>query len=393
MIQRTSHKWAWIAEELEQLQAQHLSRELVPTRLLTDGMLERNGQRMLNLASNDYLGLASEGLASTFDRPLLRSGSGASRLIAGHDPTYVQLESELAAYKETERALIFSSGYMANAGLIPALVGRQDVVFSDRLNHASIVDGIQLSRAKHARYRHRDLDQLEAQLKQAPQSSRKLIVTDTLFSMDGTCAPLQELVVLKQRYGALLMVDEAHSGGVYGTEGQGLVHAMGLAAEVDIQMGTFSKAYGCCGAYVAGDDILIRYLVNRARTFVFNTALPPMVVEAIYTQWQRSVQEGWRRERLQSNARVFRAELEAAGWNTGGSESQIIPIIIGDNACALSFSKALQEAGIAAVAIRPPTVPDGTARIRFTIMATHQMDQLQQAAAAINTIGKQMGMI
>jgi len=387
-------KWGWMKEELERLQGEHLSRQLVATKLHPGGWLEREGQRMLNLASNDYLGLASES-ADRIEPSLVSyvSGAGASRLVAGNDPIYMQFEQEFATFKGTERCLLFSSGYMANMGIIPALVGRRDYVFSDRLNHASIVDGILLSRAEHVRYRHRDLNQLESQLKKTPENARKLIVTDTIFSMDGTLAPLHDLVTLKDRYGAMLMVDEAHSGGIYGSEGQGIVHAMGLQDQVDVQMGTFSKAYGACGAYVAGDGILIQYLINRARTFIYNTALPPIIINAIRENWLRSRQETWRRVALQARTQQFRNALQTAGFNTGASESQIVPLIIGDNAQAIAFSEALQAEGIAAVAIRPPTVPQGSSRIRFTLMSTHKEQDVDWAAQRMIELGQQMELI
>jgi 8-amino-7-oxononanoate synthase len=255
------------------------------------------------------------------------------------------------------------------------------------------VDGILLSRAKHVRFRHRDLDQLEHQLLKAPKGCRKLLITDALFSMDGTMAPLQELVFLKDKYGAMLMVDEAHSGGIYGEAGQGLVHAMHLQDQVEIQMGTFSKAYGGCGAYIAGDAVLTTYLVNRARTLIYNTALPPMVLHAVRTNWIRAQAESWRREQLVHRAHKFRTDLQAAGFHTGDSESHIIPLIIGDNARAAAFSQALQDVGIASVAIRPPTVPEGSARLRFTVMAAHREEDLCWAVERITAAGKQMELI
>ncbi|OGX68375.1 MAG: 8-amino-7-oxononanoate synthase, partial [Paenibacillus sp. RIFOXYA1_FULL_44_5] len=269
-----SSRWQWMKDELQQLGEQSQLRRMVPTSIGEDGWLVREGRRMLNLASNHYLGLpllpAQElsqqaDSSSEVEGRRANEGATASRLIVGSDPIYAAFEAEFAAFKETEASLVFGSGYTANVGIISALMGRHDAVFSDRLNHASIVDGITLSRARHVRYRNRDMEHLEYLLKQAEPSRRKLIVTDSVFSMDGSIAPLQELVRLKERYQAMLMVDEAHSGGVYGAEGQGLVHELGLSRAVDIQMGTFSKAYGSYGAYAAGDHILINYLVNKSR--------------------------------------------------------------------------------------------------------------------------------
>ncbi|CAH0118845.1 8-amino-7-oxononanoate synthase [Paenibacillus sp. CECT 9249] len=390
-------RWQWMRDELRQLSERNQYRRLEPTGWLEGGWIERSGRRMLNLASNHYLGLsnplpngtdgAEEGDAG------MRLGAGASRLITGNDPVYDRFEREFAAYKGTESSLVFSSGYMANVGVISALAGRGDYVFSDRLNHASIVDGIALSRAKCSRYRHRDIGQLERMLRSVPAGAKKLIVTDAVFSMDGTTAPLPELVELKERYGAILMVDEAHSGGVYGEEGQGLAHALGLQRRVDVQMGTFSKAYGACGAYVAGDAVLIQYLINKARTLIYNTALPPIVMSAVRANWLTIRSEPWRREALFQRAAWFRRALNECGFDTGDSESHIIPLLLGDNARAVDFGAALQAEGIAAVAIRPPTVPEGAARIRFTVMATHRLQDLQWAVERIAAVGRRMGIV
>jgi 8-amino-7-oxononanoate synthase len=282
---------------------------------------------------------------------------------------------------------------MANVGIIGALVGRNDIVFSDKLNHASIVDGAVLSRAEMVRYRNRDTDHLESLLRKADPSKKKLIVTDSVFSMDGSIAPLTELAELKERYGAMLMVDEAHSGGVYGREGEGLAHALGLTGRIDVQMGTFSKAYGCYGAYAAGDAVVIDYLVNKARSLIFSTALPPMVVHAIRDQWEAVRRDGWRRERLLRHAERLRIQLRAAGFETGDSECHIVPVIVGSNERAVAFGRRLQEEGVAAVPIRPPTVPEGTARIRFTPMATHQEDDLRMALEGIVTVGRELGVV
>lgn len=385
----------WMQKELDSYGEQGLLRTLAVCEPLEKGWLRRNGVRMLNLASNDYLSLGSdgedlqaaeessaeEGLAA--ERARRRMGSTASRLIVGNDPVYAAFEEEFAAYKGTESCLLFGSGYLANVGVIPALVGRHDVVFGDRLNHASLVDGILLSRAEHKRYRHRDLDQLETMLRSTPAGRKKLIVTDSIFSMDGTVAPLRELVWLKERYGAMLMVDEAHSGGLYGEEGQGLVYELGLSGRVEVQMGTFSKAYGVYGAYVAGDRLLKSYLVNTARSFIYTTALPPAVVAAIRMQWRRVKCESWRRRALQEKAALFRRELQQYGLDTGQSECHIVPVIVGGNEETLRMAERLRQAGIAAVAIRPPTVPGGTARIRFTIMAGHRDEDLIWAAGRI----------
>ncbi|MCD1258773.1 8-amino-7-oxononanoate synthase [Paenibacillus athensensis] len=385
--------------ELDTLRVQSQYRTLTDSIPLAHGWIERHGKRMLNLASNHYLGLPhlldETQLAAALGNAAgqVSTGSTASRLIVGNDPVFAEFEREFAAFKGTEGCLLYGSGYMANVGVISALVGRRGIVFSDRLNHASIVDGIVLSRAEHKRYRHRDLDQLERLLCAAEPGARKLIVTDSVFSMDGSLAPLKELVWLKERYGAHLMVDEAHSGGVFGERGEGLTHALGLTGAVDIQMGTFSKAYGCYGAYVAGDRTLIDYLVNHSRSLIYTTALPPMVVRAVRHNWRLACEAAEARRQLAANAAAFREALQTLGFDTGASECHIVPLLVGGNEATLRLSERLQERGIAAVAIRPPTVPEGTARIRFTLTAAHRPEDLQQAAAAIGESGRELGLI
>jgi len=392
----------WMSEELRQLEAKSQCRSLASAAAQEDGSTIKAGRNLLNLASNHYLGLdlrlTAERLARFTEQAEALGthvglGSTASRLIVGSDPVFAAFEAEFASFKGTESCLLFGSGYLANSGVIPALVGRHDVVFSDRLNHASIIDGITLSRAEHLRYRHRDLDQLEQQLKQTTSGRKKLIVTDSIFSMDGSIAPLKDLVTLKQRYGAMLMVDEAHSGGIYGMKGQGLTHLLGLTHQVDVQMGTFSKAYGCYGAYIAGDAIIREYLLNKVRSFIYTTALPPIIVLAIRDNWLQAQQEGWRREALLTHAAWFRQKLQEAGFNTGESECQIVPLIVGDNERTVMLSKLLEQEGIAAVAIRPPTVPEGAARIRFSLTSTHTQVQLQHAVNIIAEAGRSLGIV
>jgi 8-amino-7-oxononanoate synthase len=399
---RMNNALQWMKEELAQLDAKAQYRSLASAAALADGWINKDGRRMLNLASNHYLGLDLDLDEARLERlaceaeafgSKVRLGSTASRLIVGSDPVFAGFEAEFARFKGTESCLLFGSGYMANVGVIPTLVGRHDIVFSDRLNHASLIDGIALSRAELMRYKHRDLDQLEHQLKRTGPGKKKLIVTDTIFSMDGSLAPLRELVKLKHRYGAMLMVDEAHSGGVYGEFGEGLTHDLGLTEQVDIQMGTFSKAYGCYGAYIAGTDVVKQYLINKARSFIYTTALPPLIILAIRDNWLKAKAESWRRQVLRESSARFRAALQSIGLNTGESESQVIPVIIGDNERTVAFSQRLQEAGIAAVAIRPPTVPQGTSRIRFTLMATHQQTDLEWALEHIAIAANELGLV
>ncbi|MED4172092.1 8-amino-7-oxononanoate synthase [Halalkalibacterium halodurans] len=362
-----------IEEKLTRLKDRGSFRQLVPTSEAALPWLTRENCRLLNLASNNYLGIAdskefierTEQLASSY-----AIGSTASRLIIGNHPLYEEAEYELTKWKKTEAALIFGSSYMANVGIISSIVGRGDAVFSDKLNHASIVDGCQLSRADHLRFRHNDMDHLETLLQKSPHK-QKLIVVDALFSMDGDHANLHDLVTLKERYGAILMVDEAHSGGVYGATGGGLVEELGLNDRVDIQMGTFSKALGSYGGYVAGAKPFIEYLLNHARSLIFTTALPPYIVASHLAALQIVQEQPWRREKVQVLGERLRNGLEQLGFSLCGSESYIVPVLIGDNHDLLLVSESLQAAGIAAIPVRPPTVPRGEGRIRLTVTASH----------------------
>lgn len=388
----------WIEKELELLAGASLERSLRTSAPVSEfpGYTVRGEKVLLNMSSNDYLGLAQHPAIIEVMREALLTegaGSGASRLVTGNRPPYELLEAALADWQSFEAALVFANGYMANTGVIGALVSRGDVVFSDQMNHASIVDGIALSRAEHARYRHNDMEHLRNLLNKYQDKRRKLIVTDTVFSMDGDTAPLRELVALKREYGAMLMVDESHSGGIYGERGEGLCHELGLQNDVDVHMGTFSKSFGIYGAYICGSHALIRWLVNKARPLIYSTALPPSIVAGISKALVLVQDERWRRERLCAASRKFRSLLCDAGYKIGVGDSPIVPVIIGDNAMTLHFSHALEAAGIASVAIRPPTVPVGTARIRFSLSAAHTDKELTDAAERIHAIGLQLGVL
>jgi 8-amino-7-oxononanoate synthase len=388
----------WIEDELSLLADVSLLRTLRDSAPVSNrpGFTMRSGRVLLNLASNDYLGLAqhSDIIESMREKLLIDgAGSGASRLVTGNGAPYGRLEEALAAWQKNEAALVFANGYMANSSVISALVGRGDVVFSDQFNHASIVDGVVLSREEHARYRHNDMEHLKVLLHKHRNKRRKLIVTDAVFSMDGDHAHLRELVSLKSEHGAMLMVDEAHSGGIYGSSGEGLCQKLGLQNEVDVHMGTFSKAFGVYGAYVCGSQTLIRWLINKARALIYSTALPPSLIAGISTALTFVQTEHWRRERLHSSSRLFRSSLSEAGFNVAAGDTPIIPIIVGDNTTALRFSDLLEREGIAAVAIRPPTVPGGTARIRFSLSAAHTEQELIEAIGRIRRIGHQLGVI
>jgi len=388
----------WMEEELELLADASMERSLRITSSVfgAPGYTLRGERTLLNLSSNDYLGLAQHPAILEVMRETLLTegaGSGASRHVTGNRLPYGCLEEELADWQSCEAALVFANGYMANSGVISALVGRGDVVFSDQLNHASIVDGIVLSRAEHARYRHNDMEHLRTLLNKYRDKRRKLIVTDAIFSMDGDMAPLRELAALKREYGAMLMVDEAHSGGIYGGRGEGLCHELGLQNDIDVHMGTFSKSFGIYGAYICGSRVLMRWLVNKARPLIYSTALPPSIVAGISKALVLVKEEHWRRERLYAASRLFRSFLSDAGFNIIAGNSPIVSLIVGSNDMALRFSGALEEEGITAVAIRPPTVPDGTARIRFSLSAVHTDKELLNAVARIHSIGLRLGVL
>ncbi len=347
------------------------------------------GKRVLNFSSNDYLGLAND---ARIKRAALEAieeygwGAGASRLVCGNMGPHEKLEADLALFKNTESALLFSSGYMANTGIIPALMDHRSVVLSDKLNHASIIDGIILSRAALVRYPHADMQALREILKNCPAAKRKLIVTDTVFSMDGDRAPLKEIVDLAKAHEAMIMVDEAHAFGVLGTHGGGLVEELGLGKHVDIQMGTLSKAAGSFGAYACGTKVLRDFLINKSRSFIYTTAMPPALAQASRAALQIIREGSQLRRKLHESADYLRAQLEAMGFDTMNSSTPIIPLLVKDPLRAVAMSKRLLEQGIFVQAIRPPTVPMDTARLRLTAMATHTQEDLDQLLKALRTL-------
>ena len=387
------------AEELASLRMEGLFRSM---RLVEGNQSKRavlDGREVLLLCSNNYLGLA--------DHPLLKEaaimaverygvGSGASRLVSGTMELHEALETRIAAYKGTNSALVFNSGYAANTGIISAIAGRGDVIFSDRLNHASIVDGALLSRARFVRYPHNDISALRRLLEDTEAASgRRLIVTDGVFSMDGDLARLSDLVALKKEFDALLMVDDAHGTGVLGDGGRGSAEQCGVMAEVDIHMGTLGKALGSFGAYAAASREIIAYLVNRARSFIFSTSLPPAVLAASLAAFDLvdSPSGLALRLALAANTGRFKAGLLAAGFDTMGSETQIVPVYVGGAQQTMEFSRLLLEEGVFVQGIRPPTVPAGSCRLRCTLMATHNDNDLDQALTAITAVGAKVGVI
>jgi 8-amino-7-oxononanoate synthase len=312
--------------------------------------------------------------------------------VAGHLALHEAVEAKVAAFKGTEAAIIFPTGYMANVGAISALVGPGDEVFCDRLNHASIYDGIRLSGARLVRFPHRDVKSLEALLKKPAAGKRRLIITDSVFSVDGDLAPLTELVALKEKYGAWLMIDEAHATGVLGKGGAGLAEALRLTSQVDIHMGTFSKALGSLGGYVAGDRRLIDYLHNRARAFIYSTAMAPPLLGAMDAAIKIVAQEPERRLYLLQEAEKFRRGLGEAGLDTLGSETQIVPALVGENVRTLECAARLRERGLLAVGLRPPTVPPGRARVRFSLSAAHAPEDLAWALKVIIATARDLGL-
>ena len=343
-------------------------------------------RELIDFSSNDYLALAEHpALIAAAQEALGRfgAGSGAARLMSGDLALHHELEEAVAQLKGKEAALTFGSGYLANAGIIPALAARHDLIFSDRLNHASIHDGCRLSGARLIRFRHNDLNQLEDLLKEKRGTGTALIVVESIYSMDGDRCPLRELVQLKERFGCLLMVDEAHATGVFGENGGGVIEEDGVSEAVDLAMGTFGKALGSYGAYVAGNREMIDYLLNRARSFVFSTALPPAVVAASLAAVRLIRQEPELRRELHAKIAFFKALLQAGGYGAELGPSQIIPILVGESGAALAKAEQLRQQGIFVTAIRPPTVPKGTARLRFSLTRHHSPADLAQAAKAL----------
>ena len=343
----------------------------------------REGRRLVNFSSNDYLGLSRhpEIIARVRDwASEYGVGAGASRLVSGTFDLHERIEAKIARAKGTEAALLFASGYQANVSLPPALfdakvLGAEALVFCDRLNHASLHDGCRAAGVRQIRYRHRDLAHLEDLLRRHADDARpRFIVSETVFSMDGDEADVAGLVALARRFGAFLYLDEAHATGVFGPDGFG--HSAGFPGEVDVAMGTFGKALGGFGAYVACSREVREYLVNRCAGFVYSTALPPPALAAIDAALDLLPRLGAERRALLSNADAVRAAFRRAGLDCGGSTTQIVPVIVGEDAAALELASRLEEEGILAVAIRPPTVPEGTSRVRFSLSAAHRAEDI-----------------
>ncbi len=373
-----------IEGELTELEKSSLLRTVPEVDCGADKELVFKGRRLLNLASNDYLGLANDqGLVKAAIKAVEQYGCGsaASRLVTGNFRLYDELERELAAFKEQEDSMFFTSGYAANLAIMDSFAGRRTVVFSDKLNHASILDGIRMSGARQVRYRHNDIDHLKKRMEASKDAEEKLLVTDTIFSMDGDLAYLEEIADLCDFYDIMLVIDEAHAEGVFGS-GRGIAHERGLARRVDLHMGAFSKGFGSLGGAVSGRKDLISYLRNKGRSFVFSTALSPAVIGANLAALRIVAEDPSRGDKLLHMSRGLKNYLESCGFDCGQSESQIIPVILGDNKTALAARDILIEAGIYAAAIRPPTVPEGTARLRLSLRADLTEEDMQKIKAA-----------
>jgi len=381
-----------IQDELKEIRNAGLYRRLRRVENGQGPTLLLDGREVINFSSNNYLGIANHPALATAAKEAIDRygcGSGASRLISGNMTLHEELENQLAEFKGTEAALVFNSGFQANTGILSTLVGEGDAILSDELNHASIIDGCRLSRAKTIVYVHCDLGQLEEALKQAGSCRRKLIVTETIFSMDGDEAPLTGIVELAEKYDAAVMVDEAHATGIFGPGGAGVVSKLGLVDRVLVQMGTLGKALGGFGAYVAGSQALRDLLINRCRSFIFTTSLPPAIMAMAMAAIDLVEGEPERREALWNNCRLLSDGLKKIGFSLGEIQSPILPLIIGDADKCMQFSEQLLERGVFAQGIRPPTVPLGTSRLRITLMATHTREHIQIALDAFKEVKKQ----
>lgn len=377
-----------LGEELATLERAGLRRRLRPVERLSGGEIVVDGRRVVDFASNDYLGLASDPRIAAAARVALDGralGAGAARLITGNSAEHVALEEDLARFKAAEAALLFGSGYLANLGAIPALAGRRDVIYADQLNHASLIDGCRLSRAEVRVFPHLDIDVLRSWLEQdRGRFRRRWIVVDAVFSMDGDLFPLDELVRLARTHGAFTYVDDAHGTGVLGANGRGAAEHFGVMGEVDVTMGTLGKALGTSGAFIVGSRPLIDLLLHRARAFVFTTGTPAALAAATREALRILHSEPERRERLQENARRLSSALSEIGlpMTTNGA-GHIVPILIGPSDETIRAGDQLLESGFAVGAVRPPTVPLGTARLRITVSAAHTAMQIEALVAAL----------
>jgi glycine C-acetyltransferase len=386
----------YLSEELESLKQQGLYRRL---RVLDDEQTARarfDGRSVVNLSSNNYLGLTTHPQLRERTLEATRTfgvGSGSVRTIAGTMAIHLELERKLAEFKKTEAVVVFQSGFAANAGTVAAVLGREDVIVSDELNHASIIDGARLSRAEIKVFAHRDAAAARKILQELPKERRKLLITDGVFSMDGDLGALPDLAALAEEFGCIMMVDDAHASGVFGRNGRGTIDHFGLHGRVDIQVGTLSKAIGALGGYVAGSRALVEFLYHRARPFLFSTSHPPGVAAACIAAIDVLLAEPQLIDRLWENTKFFKAGLARLGFDTGTSESPITPVIAGEGALAMKLSDRLFDEGVFAQGLAFPTVPRGKARVRTIVTAAHTRDELQYALDAFAKVGRELGII
>ena len=386
----------YLSLELDALKQQGLYRQL---RVLEGEQSHKttfDHRLVVNLSSNNYLGLTTH--PRLRERALkavqeLGVGSGSVRSIAGTMDIHMELERRLAAFKKTEAVVVFQSGFAANAGTVAAVLSKDDVVVSDELNHASIIDGARLSRATIKVFPHKDIDAARKGLQQLPAGQRTLLITDGVYSMDGDLGAVPALCALAEEYGCIMMVDDAHASGVFGANGRGTIDHFGVHGRVDIQVGTLSKAIGALGGYVAGSKALVEFLYHRARPFLFSTSHPPAVAAACIAAIDVLEQEPQIIERLWENTRFFKAGLQALGFNTGLSDSPITPVIAGDGALAMKLSDRLFQEGVFAQGIAFPTVARDKARVRTIVTATHTRDELQFALDVFARVGRELGLI
>jgi len=405
LLEETSSKRPQLAHLSAQLEALRIQGTYFKLRVLDDAqapVCHYDGREVINLASNNYLGLC--------DHPRLREaataaiekygvGSGAVRTIAGTMRIHIELEEKIARFKGVEACVVFQSGFTANAGTVSSILGKEDFILSDELNHASIIDGARLSRAKIKVFRHKDVEHAEELLKEIQhEPGHKLVITDGVFSMDGDIGPVGSLAYLCEKYGAIMMVDDAHASGVLGRNGRGSVDHFGCTQRVDVQVGTLSKAIGALGGYVCGSRDLIDYLYHRARPFLFSTSHPPSVAASCIAAFDILENEPDRIERLWSNTRYFQEQLTHAGFDIGGrttpkSETPITPIIIGDGRKTMEFSRAIFEQGVMATGIAFPTVPEGKARVRCIMTSEHTQEQIDKALEILTRTAKRMDLL
>ena len=387
---------AWLDEELDRLKEAGLYNTIRTIESPMDAWVVIDGQRKLNFCANNSLGLANhprlrEAAKAAIDR--FGIGPGAVRTIAGTTSLHIELEEKLAAFKKAEACITFQSGFTANLATIPALVGKDDLIFSDELNHASIIDACRLSRAQVIRYAHNDIADLRAKIAANPTTGRRLIVTDGVFSMDGDIAPLDEIVAVAEATGCLSMVDDAHGEGVLGEGGRGIVDHFHLHGRVDVEVGTMSKAFGAVGGMVAGRRSIVERLRQRGRPFLFSSAMTAPDVAACIEATAMLQESSERVERLWSNAALLKSELQKMGFDTGLSRTPIVPVMLGEAPLAQEFSRRLFAAGVFAMAIGFPTVPTGKARIRVMNSAAHSQEDLEVGLAAFEKIGRELGMV